>query len=126
VIVIGKVFDFAAAHQLGLADLSTEENEERFGKCASLHGHNYRLTVEVTGNLNEDEMVLNYYKLADIVQPLIDKWDHQFLNEHFECLTTAEQIALWAAGEIRSTLPNGVILHRVRLQESEKTFADVY
>ncbi|MDP6852175.1 MAG: 6-carboxytetrahydropterin synthase, partial [Prochlorococcaceae cyanobacterium ETNP1_MAG_8] len=45
---------FAAAHRLARAELSKEENERIYGKCARPHGHghNYLLDVTVRGEVN--------------------------------------------------------------------------
>ena len=41
--LVSRRESFNAAHQLRNPDLSDEENQLRFGKCANLHGHNYVL-----------------------------------------------------------------------------------
>ena len=42
---------FNAAHQLYDPELSADENERLFGKCAHLHGHNYVFEVVVAGEI---------------------------------------------------------------------------
>ena len=47
VVQVDRRESFNAAHQLCDPDLSDEENQRLFGKCANLHGHNYVLEVVV-------------------------------------------------------------------------------
>ena len=97
-----------------------------FGKCNRLHGHTYKLTVEVTGPVDRTTgMVLNYYTLDELVKPVVDDiLDHQFLNDVFpNMLTTAEnmvdRIALWLC----EVFPHNVHLSALTLQETPKTVA---
>jgi len=45
------------------------------GKCSRPHGHNYEITVEVTGRLSEEGWVVDKGDVTDV----IDEWDHMFL-----------------------------------------------
>ena len=47
------------------------------GKCSRPHGHNYRITVEVTGTLSEEGWVVDKGDVTGV----IDEWDHMFLVE---------------------------------------------
>ncbi|TKX68849.1 6-pyruvoyl tetrahydropterin synthase family protein [Halorubrum sp. SP9] len=47
------------------------------GKCSRPHGHNYEITVEVTGELTEEGWVVD----KGDVTAVIDAWDHRFLVE---------------------------------------------
>ena len=49
------------------------------GLCKNVHGHSYRMIVEVTGDLNGEGMVIDFFDLDSIVQPILDKYDHAFL-----------------------------------------------
>ncbi len=70
-----KEFRFEAAHRL----------ERHEGKCRRLHGHSYRLEVELTvpelqKNGPARGMVIDFDTLTKIVQHnVIDRWDHKFL-----------------------------------------------
>ena len=56
------------------------------GKCERLHGHNYSLSVELTGELTEDGYVFDFVELKGILRGICDSLDHRFLiplgNEH--------------------------------------------
>ncbi len=70
-----KEFRFEAAHRL----------ERHEGKCRRLHGHSYRLEVELAvpelqKNGPARGMVIDFDTLTKIVQHnVIDRWDHKFL-----------------------------------------------
>ncbi len=49
------------------------------GECEPLHGHNYGVRVEVSGELTPDSYVLDFIVLKDIVRTLCKQWDHRFL-----------------------------------------------
>lgn len=49
------------------------------GKCARLHGHTYNVEVRVAGNKNEEEFVIDFAKLKEIVKSVIDPLDHKVL-----------------------------------------------
>ncbi|MCB0353913.1 MAG: 6-carboxytetrahydropterin synthase [Bdellovibrionales bacterium] len=53
---IAKSFEFAASHRLYRPEWSDQRNREVFGKCANPNGHgpNYRLEVQVSGELNQE------------------------------------------------------------------------
>jgi 6-pyruvoyltetrahydropterin/6-carboxytetrahydropterin synthase len=47
--------------------------------CERIHGHNYRVTVEVEGELNRDHYVLDFIALRDMTRALVDELDHRML-----------------------------------------------
>lgn len=49
------------------------------GLCRNIHGHSYRMSVEITGSLNKYGMVIDFFDLNKIVKPVIEKYDHAFL-----------------------------------------------
>ncbi|MFC7095683.1 6-pyruvoyl trahydropterin synthase family protein [Halobaculum marinum] len=55
------------------------------GKCNRPHGHNYEITVEVTGTLSEEGWVVDKGDVTDV----IDEWDHRFLVEAGDPLVEA-------------------------------------
>ena len=44
---------FSTAHKLFNSELTEDENYNLFGKCSTIHGHNYELYVTVTGKINQ-------------------------------------------------------------------------
>ncbi len=47
------------------------------GKCSRPHGHNYRISVEISGTLTKEGWIIDKGEVTDI----IDDWDHMFLVE---------------------------------------------
>lgn len=80
---IAKEFQFDACHML----------DGHNHKCHNLHGHTYRLIVEISGELicsgSSADMVMDYADLKTIVkQHIIDRLDHAYLyhqNNTNEC-----------------------------------------
>ncbi|WP_411968955.1 6-pyruvoyl trahydropterin synthase family protein [Haloferax sp. YSSS75] len=55
------------------------------GKCSRPHGHNYEISVTVTGTLTEEGWVVDKGDITSI----IDEWDHRFLLEEGDPLIEA-------------------------------------
>jgi 6-pyruvoyltetrahydropterin/6-carboxytetrahydropterin synthase len=55
------------------------------GKCSRPHGHNYEISVEITGTLSENGWVVDKGEVTDV----IDEWDHRFLLEAGDPLVDA-------------------------------------
>ncbi|MCA9043535.1 MAG: 6-pyruvoyl tetrahydropterin synthase family protein [Planctomycetaceae bacterium] len=47
--------------------------------CERLHGHNWRVAVEVVGSLDENEYVFDFIALRDAAQKIVDELDHRML-----------------------------------------------
>jgi 6-pyruvoyltetrahydropterin/6-carboxytetrahydropterin synthase len=126
---------FAAAHRLARPELSPEENDAIYGKCARPHGHghNYLLEVTVRGAIDpRTGMVCDLAALQKLVDELVvEPFDHTFLNKdvaHFATtVPTAENIALHIAELLSSPVAAlDAALHKVRLQESPNNAAEVF
>jgi len=55
------------------------------GKCSRPHGHNYEITVSVTGELTSEGWVVDKGDITSV----ITKWDHRFLVERGDPLIEA-------------------------------------
>ncbi len=86
-----KEFWLQAAHQL--ANLPPSH------PCSRIHGHNYKIRVEVNGPTNELGWVIDYADIEAVWMRYIhDKLDHQNLNDVLAVLegnTTCENLAAW-------------------------------
>ena len=55
------------------------------GKCSRPHGHNYEITVSVTGELTSEGWIVDKGDITSV----ISKWDHRFLVERGDPLIEA-------------------------------------
>ena len=129
-VLVSRRESFNAAHQLRDPDLSDEENQRLFGKCAHLHGHNYVLEVAVAGEIDPATgYVLDLKQLSDVIcRLIIQDVDHRNLNTDVAWLEglnpTAENLAMAFWERVRPELPDG-LLRSVRLWETDKNWAEV-
>ena len=88
------VTDFAAAHFLRNYD----------GKCARLHGHNWKLEVEVTAHaLNDVGMGIDFQDIKHETKAILEGLDHYNLNDMppFDIINpTAENISAFLYREL--------------------------
>jgi len=99
-----KEFKFEAAHQL--------LNHQ--GKCRNLHGHSYKVVVELVGEvqgqtgMSDEGMVVDFDEVKAVWNTLEPLLDHRNLNEtlgpHIGP-TTAENIAGWLLAAFVENLP---------------------
>jgi 6-pyruvoyltetrahydropterin/6-carboxytetrahydropterin synthase len=100
-----RIFYFDAAHQL----------PDYRGKCERVHGHTYRLEVEVESEVGEDGMVVDFNEIKKAVAGgVLEKLDHSNLNDVLEN-PTAENIVEW----IWERLEGKLHVSRIRLWEGE-------
>ena len=129
-VLVGRRESFSAAHQLCDPDASDEENERLFGKCATLHGHNYVLEVVVAGQVDQASgYVLDLKVVSDVIaRQIIQDVDHRNLNTDVPWLDgripTAENLALVFWDRLAKEFPDG-LLRSVRVWETEKNWAEV-
>jgi 6-pyruvoyltetrahydropterin/6-carboxytetrahydropterin synthase len=66
--ISGDKLTIAAAHMLVKHD-----------KCARIHGHNYLIEIEVEGELDENDMVIDFGLFKSNVITILKKFDHRIL-----------------------------------------------
>ena len=109
---------FSAAHQLKMVSK----------KCENLHGHNWKIEVDVAGDeLNEAGVLMDFGEIKKTVAEIMSGFDHRFLNE-MECFhdgnPSSENIAKHIADELQDKLLEpGVRISRVTAWESEDACA---
>ena len=47
--------------------------------CESIHGHNYYVEVELSGNLGQDGLIINYLIVEKVLKTILQEWDHYLL-----------------------------------------------
>ncbi len=64
------------------------------GQCESLHGHNYRVQIELQGILDQDSLVFNFTRLKQVAGEVCNQLHHRFLlamhNPHLELRPSSE------------------------------------
>lgn len=109
---------FSAAHYL----------KDYPGKCANVHGHNYRVQITVEGEvLDHLGMVIEFEVIKQAVKEWIDKFDHNFLNEvpPFDALQpSAENLAKFFYDVVEAAIGESTArVAYVRVFETEKCSA---
>ncbi len=109
---------FAAAHRLAGSG----------GKCESLHGHNFRVTLEVTGeHLDETGMLMDFGDLKKVLKTVIAELDHSDLNEHpafSGSSPSSENIARFIWGKVNDAINlDTVTVASVTVNESDTASA---
>ncbi|MDH5546881.1 MAG: 6-carboxytetrahydropterin synthase QueD [Gammaproteobacteria bacterium] len=107
--------DFSAAHFL--------RNYE--GKCARLHGHNWKIEVEViTTKLDEVGMGLDFQIMKGETKTLLEELDHYNLNDMppFDKINpTAENLAAYIYQRLSERINDGrVTLSAITVWETDR------
>lgn len=107
--------DFAAAHLLRGYE----------GACSRLHGHNWKVEVEVVATaLDAIGMGVDFKVIKAATRDVIGRLDHYNLNEiaPFDRINpTAENIAAWLYGELSKALNTDTVTVRaITLWETDR------
>jgi len=104
------------------------------GRCENPHGHNYKVRVTLVGAaLDATGLLLDFKMLKQVMRPVIDRIDHQMLND-LEPFTTlnpsAENLAYYFYQQTNEQL-SGMTAGRVRVKdctiwETDTTSATFY
>ena len=71
-LTVSKQCQFDAAHVL----------PHHAGQCKNLHGHTYRVIVEVAEDADSEDMVIDFKDLKQVIRDVIvDRFDHAFLYD---------------------------------------------
>lgn len=91
------------------------------GKCANVHGHNYRVQVAVCGErLNELGLLVDFGDLKRALRSICEELDHQFLNDlpaFADVNPSAEGLARYIHMEMRKRAGELFADGRVKLAE---------
>ena len=137
---ITKQFSFEMAHALRNYD----------GLCRNIHGHSYKMDITLAGQPLHDEsspkngMVMDFGDLKRLVnEEVISLFDHalvlnakteqsliDILKQNFDKIVvvefqpTTENLLDFIASKIKKRLPENVKLCRIRLRETDTSYAD--
>ncbi|MBN2159181.1 MAG: 6-carboxytetrahydropterin synthase QueD [Spirochaetes bacterium] len=108
---------FSSAHQL----------RGYRGKCEGVHGHNWRVEVEVEGErLNDIGLLMDFTDLKRILKEVVDPLDHVMLNEvdgFRDNNPSSELIARHIYNRVKERLPADISVAAVTVWESENAKA---
>lgn len=109
------VSDFAAAHSL----------RGYPGDCRKLHGHNWKVEVEVQASeLDELGMAIDFKTVKQVTKRVTDELDHGYLNDipPFDSINpTAENIAAYIYRRLGEEINEPrVRVHAVTIWETER------
>jgi 6-pyruvoyltetrahydropterin/6-carboxytetrahydropterin synthase len=124
---ITKIFTYPMGHRLSKL--------EGISKCCKIHGHSFGVEITVKSEkLNEYDMVMDFSKLKELINKLLENWDHGmcinkndktidpkfcFIN-YFDGDPTAENLCKWLYNKFNdeNLLPEPVKIHSVAIWEA--------
>ncbi len=115
------VTDFAAAHRLN----------NFYGKCESLHGHNWKVEVFLRGDhLDEVGLVKDFGVVKAKTREVMAELDHQYLNDlpaFSQQNPSSENLARYLYERLSKALNDGrVLVCRVSVWESDTSCASYF
>ena len=133
-VYLTRIEHFNAANKLYNPHWSKEKNEEVFGRCANenWHGHNFELYVTIKGQPDPDTgFIYDAKKLGALIQEkVIEKLDHRNLNIDVDFMKgkmcSVENLVVGIWNELMPSLPEGVLLHSLKLVETAKIFVEYF
>lgn len=133
-IKLGKDYVWEMSHRLPFHN----------GLCSNIHGHSYKMRVELVGELDANGMLIDFYDIDKIVLPIIKEFDHSivinssdtkvidfmkdnnFRHKIIDFTSTSEHLAIHFADLFKAHLTNYPNIHilRVRIYETFDAFAE--
>lgn len=87
-LLVARVYHFESAHFL--------PHVPDWHRCKRMHGHNYEVEVTLTGKLDHQGFIVDFWDIDRLMDPLLKLVDHQVLNEISGLENpTAENITGW-------------------------------
>jgi len=134
-IKIGKEYRWEMSHRLQFYD----------GLCKNIHGHSYKMIIELEGEADKNGIVLDFFKIDEIVKPILKVYDHCFainrndsemrdflINNNFKVVeldfnTTSENLAKHFANLLKGNFSQFANLSflTVKVYETIDAYAEV-
>ncbi|MHA1483067.1 MAG: 6-pyruvoyl trahydropterin synthase family protein [Candidatus Heimdallarchaeaceae archaeon] len=96
--ISGDKLTIACAHMLSKHD-----------KCARVHGHNYQIEVEIEGELNENNMIIDFSLFKKSVGEILKELDHKTLlpenSKDFDIKTNEKEVVVTTCDDKRYRFP---------------------
>ncbi len=106
-IILAKDFEFESAQSLPLFPPGH--------KCRQVHGHSFKLTVAVRGEVDETSGILyDHALISQAMRPIVEQLDHAYLNDIPGLENpTIERISRWLWEKLAPQLPGlyELVLH---------------
>ncbi|MGA2251788.1 6-carboxytetrahydropterin synthase QueD [Terracidiphilus sp.] len=104
------------------------------GRCENPHGHNYKVRVTLIGkDLDQTGLLLDFKQLKHVMRPVIDRIDHQMLNDlepFTEINPSAENLARYfydqTSEQLREMTSGRVRVKECTIWETDTTSASYY
>lgn len=117
------MFEICVSHTFPAAHLLREYP----GKCAKVHGHNYRVEVTVRGpRLDALGLLMDFTDLKKALRALCERFDHEMLNDipPFDTVNpSAENIARFFHDELSHGFPAVAEIAEVKVWETDTAWA---
>ena len=111
---VTKIIKFETAHVL---------TESYSKECQTPHGHSYKCEVTFEGDLDKSGMIMDFKRMKEILQPVVDKYDHKMFSEdNFGTNPTAENMCMDIFDMVRNQT---MLIKRVRLWETDTCYAEI-
>jgi len=129
-----RIVEFSATHYIRRADWPEERNAREFGRAAVEHGHRYQCGVTVKGPLVAEAAGVMSLEALDrlLAEELTRRLDGRSINEALaefalgRRLATGEALAVYVWERLAPQLPQGVMLHAVRVQEGPHIYSEYF
>lgn len=115
------------------------------GQCKNIHGHSYKLRVDITGVMDKNGFVIDFYDVEKLLTTIVNEFDHGFLCDNEDLImknfliennfkhlivpftTTSENLSFYILSKIENSLKNNKNIKniKVRLHEASDVFAEV-
>lgn len=132
---VARKFSWEMSHRLPMHN----------GLCRNIHGHSYSFLIEISGELGDDGMVIDFFDIDKLVGPIVEELDHSFVcndtddmmidfikHNDFKHLviegpTTAENLLVWFLNAIKHDLTRRANIKslKLRLYETADSYAEI-
>ncbi len=132
---IAKEFRWEMGHRLPFHE----------GLCRNIHGHSYKMRLELEGTPGKNSMIIDYFDIYHIVGPIVQSLDHAFLCDESDKLmidfleangfkhvvtdkvSTVENMVEYMTGRIVPEFGkfDNISAIKVRIYETEDAYAEL-
>ena len=123
-IILRKKYKFCAAHQYKNTYWSEEKNKEVFGDDYRVHGHNYVVTISLTGPIDKDTgFITDLDQINKIMKHnIINKLDHSNIQEDIDWFKdrqpSSENLAVYVYEALKNRIKLPTKLYSVKIEET--------